>query len=110
MGKAWVEPPTDRPFARTHYWESEMSKTPFKPILVGIYRSFWLDVDDELPMTRAQHNEAVVIEQGIESLRKRLRPDDEFRRRRRFHTTPPPLLLVEERRPFTTKSAAKLIE
>jgi hypothetical protein len=85
-----------------------MSKTPFKPIRVGIYRSFWLDVDDELPMTCAQHNEAVVIEQGIESLRKRLRPDDEFRLR--SHTMPPPLLLVEERRPFTTKSAAKLRE
>ena len=80
MGKAWVEPPTDRPFVRTHYWESEMSKTPFKPIRVGIYRSFWLDVDDELPMTCAQQNEAVVIEQGIESLRERLRHDDEFRR------------------------------
>ena len=34
-------------------------------------------------MTRAQLNEVAVIEQGIESLQKRLRPDDEFRRRQR---------------------------
>ena len=49
-------------------------------------------------MTRAQRNEVFVIEQGIESLRKRLRHDDEFRRL--------PLLLIEEG-PFSTKSVAK---
>jgi hypothetical protein len=49
-------------------------------------------------MTRAQRNEVFLIEQGIESLRERLRHDDEFRRL--------PLYVVEEG-PFSTKSVAK---
>ena len=33
LGRAFARP---RPFTRTHYRESEKSKTPFQPILAGI--------------------------------------------------------------------------